>query len=147
MRTSLLVPLVFAAIGGSARAQDYQALLAELQTLKADTDVVAYLEGDLKRAHQLQTLEAAMEARHHLAEEYRAQAQDLRRLQDMALSLQVVPQARSPDTTEDPAPQELELRAARQVEIARDTLVELVAGYREAKALAGAQKKARAKKK
>jgi hypothetical protein len=144
------VALLVAAIGGSARALDYAALGAELQTLKADADVLAYLEGDPKRARQLQTLEAAMEARLHLAQEYRAQAQDLRRLQAMAQDLQVPSgrgEAGSPSAAEDSAPHELEIRAAQEVEIARETLVDLVAGYREVKALAGAQKKARARKK
>jgi hypothetical protein len=151
MRTSLSVALVVAATGGSAHAQDYQALAAELQSLKADADVVAYLQGDPQRARQLQTLEAAMESRLHLAEEYRAQAQDLRRLQAMAQDLQVPTGGReskdgSPAATEDPEAQEMELRAAQQVKIARDTLAALVAGYREVKALAVA-KKARAKRK
>ncbi|HSB21408.1 MAG TPA: hypothetical protein VLD85_15470 [Anaeromyxobacteraceae bacterium] len=145
MRASLPVALAVAAIGGGAHAQDYQAFAAELRSLKADADVVAYLEGDLQRARQLQTLEAAMEGRLHLAEEYRAQAQDLRRLQAMAQYLQVPTGGRgskdgSPAATEDPEAQELELRAAQQVEIARDTLVALVAGYREVKALAVAKK-------
>ncbi len=148
MRTALPVALLVAAIPGNAHALDYEALAAELQTLKADADVVAYLEGDPKRVHQVQTLEAAMGAHLHLAEEYRAQAQDLRRLQAMAQSLQLPTGRReAPATAEDPAAQELDLRAAQQFEIARTTLVDLVAGYREVKALAGARKKARAKKK
>lgn len=148
-RALLPVALVGAAIGESAHAQDHQALAEELQTLKGDADVLAYLVGDARRAQQLRTLEAAMESRLHLAEEYRAQAADLRRLEAMAQSLRV-PTGRRRDgsaAAEDPAAQELELRAAQQVQIARDTLVDLVAGYREAKALAGAQKKARAKRK
>jgi hypothetical protein len=147
-RVLLPVALVVAALGGSAHAQDYQALAAELQTLKGDADVLAYLEGDPTRAQQLRALEAAMESRLHLAQEYRAQAEDLRRLQAMAQSLRV-PTGRREDgaaaAAEDPAVQDLELRAAQQVKIARDTLVDLVAGYREVKALAGARKKARAK--
>jgi hypothetical protein len=149
-RALLPVALVGAAIGGSAHAQDHQALDAELQTLKGDADVLAYLVGDPRRAQQLRTLEAAMESRLHLAEEYRAQAEDLRRLEAMAQSLRVPTGRReggSAAAAEDPAAQELELRAAQQVQIARDTLVDLVAGYREVKALAGAQKKARAKRK
>lgn len=89
-----------------------------------------------------------MEAHLHRAEEYRAQAQDLRRLQAMAQSLQLPTGRReAPAAVEDPAAQELDVRAAQQLEIARATLVDLVAGHREVKALAGTRRKARAKKK
>ena len=144
MRSFLPLALAVAALGGRAGAQDHQALAAELATLKKDADVLAYLEGDAARARRLRELEAGMQARLHLAQEYRAQAEDLRRLQAMARDLRVPgdrPESGSPDTTEDREAQELELRAAEQARIARETLVDLVAGYREVKALATARRK------
>lgn len=66
----------------------------------------------------------------------------------MAQSLQLPTGRReAPAAAEDPAAQELDVRAAQQLEIARATLVDLVAGHREVKALAGTRRKARAKKK
>jgi predicted RNA-binding protein with PIN domain len=141
---AVAVSIAALTLGRPANALDYPALVQELRALKNDPDVVTYLADNLRASRILDRGEQEIRSSLRLAREYEDQAQEMRRQRADALALQAVtggyraaPAIGEMMAKQDNAPEVLELKAAEYIEAARDSLVELVAEYREVKAVAG----------
>jgi hypothetical protein len=155
MRATILVLL--AAALAAAADEDYRALGVELEQLKADPQVVSLLKNDLRVSHRLEKLYQQMRDAVQNAQSIREQAPQLRAaLRQQQARGDIYQIAGTTNGPGDPVGRQmseravqgqqqldaLELQAARQLEWAREALVELVASYREVKAAAVRQAQA-----
>jgi hypothetical protein len=117
---------------------DYRALADEHAALKDDQDVLAYLGADLKAARRFEMLEQLLEQSLLTVRDAKQNAEGARRQRKLAMLglLSGMSEMGRSVLQDGPDPTQIELEAARAREIARDTLVELVIGYREIKAAA-----------
>jgi hypothetical protein len=129
---------------------DYGALLAELQSLKDDSDVKSYLASDLRLANLLLRSEQAMDADLRAARQRHAMAKNARQSKAAAMLAQLTGDrvlAQSGQQLQSGlSAEELESQADSYTESALSTLVDLVYVYRDIKGSAVNQQQEGARK-
>jgi hypothetical protein len=130
--------IVIAAHVARAQAMDGQAIMKQYQLLKKDPEILEYLRNDLRAAQRIDRLERILRRSVAASRSLRQEAAEARRrrargMAGVASGDPVASEAGRSMLDSTPRPEALEAQRAKAREIGRDTVMELVASYREIK--------------